>query len=60
MVQEPSGRTDDNMSAVAQRPELTVQRLSAVDGDDAQAGVLGERQNPPGDLDGKLAGRFQH
>ena len=55
-VDEPAGRGDDDVDALAQRLDLALHRGAAVDGDDPLADGLGQRGEHVVDLEGELAG----
>ena len=59
-VEEPSGRGDQHVDALAQRVDLLAQRRAAVDDERAQRRKPGDTAGLSGDLDRQLAGRRQH
>ena len=56
-VDEPTGRADDDVDAGVEGLELRLVADTAVDGEDAQAEVLGGEGEVGGDLERELAGR---
>ena len=59
-VDQPQRRGDDDVDAVLQRVDLLGATGAAVHGQDAPAGVLGDRAEHLGDLDRQLPGRYEH
>ena len=59
-VDEPPGRGDDDVDALAELGDLAVDVGPAVDGDRAQPERPGQRHEDVVHLDGELAGREQH
>ena len=59
-VEQPAGRADDDVDALAQRVDLRLVGPAAVDGDDPGAELLAGGGEVAGHLDGQLAGRRDH
>ena len=56
-VEQPAGRADDDVDALAQRVDLRLVGPAAVDGEHAGAELLAGGGEVAGDLHGELAGR---
>ena len=59
-VDEPARGGDDHVDAPAELLDLALDVGTAVDGDDPEAGLLGQGLEHLADLDGQLAGGDQH
>ena len=60
VVEQAPGRRHDDVYALAQRAQLSIDRLAAVDGDAAQVAVAPQQRQVLGDLYRQLARRRQH